>query len=247
MCKNNKAPQKPVLIIQPATSYDDLPKLCEIREDEVTWFREKASLPKELTISVKVYEDEPLPEPEEVQAAIITGAIDMVTDGYDWIEKTAEWTRKAIKVNTPVLGVCFGHQLLAHALGGKVGNNPRGAKFGNVSLDILEKDPLFDVLPKKTEMQVFHFQSVLKLPDDAKILASSAHDPYQAVRYADCAWGVQFHPEFDSEIMSYSYDVYEGAISDEGICVKTLRKQTFSDQDGQNLLKRFVEYAYQVR
>ncbi|EED36636.1 glutamine amidotransferase, class I [Luminiphilus syltensis NOR5-1B] len=239
---------KPFLIIQPATSFDDVPALCAFRGDEVRWFSEKMALSDRDITAVKVYQGESLPDPRNVQGAIITGAIDMVTDGHQWIETAAQWVREAIVAETPVLGVCFGHQLIAHAMGGRVGENPRGSKFGKITLRnraVDTDDPIFQALPKVLEMKVFHQQSVLELPADVVVLAESDHDPFQAVRYAETVWGVQFHPEFDSEIMAYSYDVYEDMITSEGFSVPDLRAQAFSDKDGAALLARFVEYARQ--
>ncbi len=234
---------KPLLIIQPATSYDDLPELCNRRGDEITWLSECMDVDPANIMVVKVYKDEPLPAPEDVQAAIITGAIDMVTDGHGWIETTAQWVREAIQVDTPLLGICFGHQLIAYALGGRVGSNPNGAKFGNTQIQKTHSatnDPLFGELPNSLNMQVFHFQSVLSLPEGAEVLAKSEHDPFHAVKYAPYSWGVQFHPEFDADIMKGSYDVYETDISAEGFCVNTLRHIAFDSKEGKVLLRCFL-------
>ncbi len=234
---------KPLLIIQPASSYDDLPELCNRRGDEITWLSESMDIDPSNIIVVKVYKDEPLPAPEDVHAAIITGAIDMVTDDHPWIETTAQWVREAMLAETPLLGICFGHQLIAHALGGGVGNNPNGAKFGNTQIQktgSATNDPIFADLPDSLNMQVFHFQSVLSLPEGAEVLATSEHDPFHAVKYAPYSWGVQFHPEFDADIMKGSYDVYEEDISAEGCCVDTLRHKAFDTKEGRVLLRRFL-------
>ena len=236
---------KTLLIIQPATSYDDLPDLCASRGDEVAWFRDACGIAPDRIASVRVYAGEPLPDPSDVGAAIITGAIDMVTDNHPWIADTAEWVVRAVGVGTPVLGVCFGHQLMAHAFGGRVGQNPNGAAFGSVPVMRAQgaPDPLFDALPDTMEMMAFHYQSVLDLPEGAVPLATSINEPYYAVRYADSAWGVQFHPEFDDAIMEGSIDVYAGDMEAAGFDVDALRAQDRSDPSGYRLLRRFVEHA----
>lgn len=74
----------------------------------------------------------------------------------------------------PLLGVCFGHQMLAHALGGHVGENPNGPMFGPVAIErqaSAQDDPLFGVLPDATTMSVFHYQSVLRMPEGARLMA----------------------------------------------------------------------------
>lgn len=233
---------KPLLIIQPATSYDDLPKLCKKRGDEITWLSKCLGVERSNIRVVKVNKGESLPEPKDVHAAIITGAIDMVTDGHLWIEETAQWIREAIATETPLLGICFGHQLIAYALGGNVGINPHGSKFGNTDVrktTLATNDILFRNLPDCMNMQVFHFQSVLNLPKGAEVLAKCDHDPNHIIRYSPYTWGVQSHPEFDTEIMEYIYDVYEKNISDEGFCVKSLKKNAFDTKEGKELLQRF--------
>src|SRR3546814_6485680 len=93
----------------------------------------------------------------------------------------------------------YGHQLLAHALGGEVGDNPNGRKMGTVAVDLLPAaadDPLFTGLPDRFLAQATHQQSVLRAPEGATVLARSDHDDCHAFRWGEAAWGVQFHPEF---------------------------------------------------
>lgn len=58
----------------------------------------------------------------------------MVTDHGPWSEYTAMWLRETVEQHTPVLGTCYGHQMLAYALGGEVGNNPHGYETGTVNV-----------------------------------------------------------------------------------------------------------------
>lgn len=81
----------------------------------------------------------------------------------------------------PALGICYGHQLLGHALGGTVGNHPDGGEFGTVEVRLLPEaaaDPLFAGLPAVFPAQLFHRQSVLYLPSGAQVLASSQREPH---------------------------------------------------------------------
>lgn len=237
---------KPLLIIQPATSYDDMPDLCADRGDEVTWFSEACGVPLDQIISVSVYKGEALPDPRDVRGAIITGAIDMVTDNHPWITETADWVLHAIDVGCPLLGVCFGHQLIAHALGGKVGENPNGAAFGNVPVikpNPEVRDILFDAVPVSTEMKVFHYQSVTALPKGAVVFATGPNDPFYAVRYRDNVWGVQFHPEFDCDIFNRTIDVYANTMAEAGFDPGELRVRNVEDPAGHRLLRRFAELS----
>ena len=101
-----------------------------------------------------------------------------------------------------MLGICYGHQLLAHALGGEVGRNPRGREIGTVVVRRLapaQHDPLLGVWSEAEPAHVTHLESVLALPAGAVRLAESDLDPVQAFTVGERAWGVQFHPEFDAE------------------------------------------------
>ena len=94
--------------------------------------------------------------------------------------------------------------MLAYAFGGEVGYNPRGQECGTVEVGLDEnaqEDRLLGGLGPSIQVHVCHEQSVLRLPENAQHLASSTGDPNQAFLIEDCAWGVQFHPEFDAEIV----------------------------------------------
>lgn len=238
---------KPLLIIRTATSYDDLSTLCKKRGDEVNWFREACGLAVNEVIAVKVFDDAPLPDPDEVQAIIITGSVDMISDDLPWIERTAQWLKSAIEKQVPILGVCFGHQLLVHVLGGTVGQNPRGAEFGAVELvksTAASDDPLFKGFPEIINMHVFHYESVLRLPDEVVLLASNDRDPHHAFRYGKNTWGVQFHPELDPEIMEHVFDVYGADMEEAGYDVAKLRERNVDSGHGRILLERFICEAY---
>lgn len=240
---------KPLLIIQTSTSYDDLPLLCENYGDEVTWFSNACGLSRDQILPVKVFIDESLPDPDEIQAIIITGSVDMISDKLPWIELTSKWLKGAINLSIPILGVCFGHQLIVHTLGGKVGPNPNGAEFGTVRINKTkesEEDVLFNDLPSPFAMQAFHFESVLQLPKEAVILAENKIDPFHAFRYGSNIWGVQFHPEFDKKIMSHAYDVYEKVMEEAGFDVDELRASTVDNPHGTQLLQRFTKFAFQA-
>src|SRR5262245_61079370 len=95
-----------------------------------------------------VAQGDPLPAPESPAGVVVTGSSAMVSHREPWSELTAEWLARAVELGTPVLGICYGHQLLAHALGGAVGRNPRGREIGTVEVRSLlpgQQDPLFGV------------------------------------------------------------------------------------------------------
>jgi GMP synthase (glutamine-hydrolysing) len=195
--------QKPILIIQAGCYRDTLPALQEAFGGYDRMILAAAQIPYEQAQVVRVFEDEPLPDPDTVCGAIVSGSSAMVTDGLDWIETSAAWLNKAIGQGLPTLGICFGHQLVAHALGGKVGDLPQGPEFGTIKLAFdgaWDKDPLFGGLPPVVSTEAIHFQTILEAPTGMTVMARSELEPRHAVRFTESSWGVQFHPEFNRQI-----------------------------------------------
>ena len=151
------------------------------------------------------FEGEPLPAAGTFSGAVISGSWAMVTDHEEWSERTANWLREIIGAGVPVLGVCYGHQLMAYALGGAVDYHPQGSEVGQIAVslnDAARHDPLLEGLPNSFDTFLSHEQSVLTLPSCAVVLASSSHDPHQIIRYSSTALSVQFHPEFSAPVMN---------------------------------------------
>ncbi|MGE4319052.1 MAG: glutamine amidotransferase [Deferribacterales bacterium] len=183
-----------------------------------------------------------LPETVDFDGILVTGAHEMVTDRHRWSEDTAAYLKKAVEAEIPVFGVCYGHQLLAHALGGVVGNHPKGPEIGTVEVtltDDAKTDPIFKKMPKKFMAHVTHTQSVLTLPEEAVVLASNSYEPVEAFRVGKNAWGVQFHPEYDT-IISREYAIFQKEK------LKDVDKVLSSIQDtpeANSMLERFVDYC----
>jgi GMP synthase (glutamine-hydrolysing) len=147
---------------------------------------------------------EEFPPLDGVQGIIITGSHDMVTHREPYVERTAEWLHEAAKAGIGVLGVCFGHQLIAQAFGGVVGDHPEGPEIGTVSISLTDEgreDRLLGALPETFLADVTHTQSVLKMPPDALLLAQNCYEPCEAFRVGQNIWGVQFHPEHTPDII----------------------------------------------
>jgi GMP synthase (glutamine-hydrolysing) len=153
---------------------------------------------------VQIFQGEILPDPDEVSGAIITGSVAMVTDRELWSVYSEQWIKKASKRGLPILGICYGHQLIAQALGGEVVFHPDGYELGTVPITLNEdgvEDELLGVLPKSFLGQVIHSQTVRQLPPGAINLASNDFESNHAFRYGWNVWGVQFHPEFTAAFM----------------------------------------------
>jgi GMP synthase (glutamine-hydrolysing) len=102
-----------------------------------------------------------------------------------------------LDLGVPILGICYGLQLLVHQLGGKV-EAADDHEYGRATLKIEREDPLFEGLASESDQIVWmsHGDRVLALPDGMSVIASSGGSPFAAVRSDEAnIWGVQFHPE----------------------------------------------------
>jgi GMP synthase (glutamine-hydrolysing) len=231
---------KKLLILKLGTT---LPIITKRRGDMEDWFIAGFGLDAS---QVQVFDPRngaELPSYEQFAGVLVTGSHTMVTEYLDWSEHLAEWVRKAGEAGIPTLGVCYGHQLLAHAFGGQVGNNPRGTQTGTTTIQVLPEgldDSLLGGLGSTFDAQVAHTQSVLTLPEGAKRLAFDDWDANQAFRIRQNAWGVQFHPEMDADIVrTYIHAESEGLKAegqDPEQILATLRETPVAAQ----VLKRFA-------
>ena len=231
---------KPVLIIKTGSTVQSLTEKGDFED----WIKAAMGLPDEYFQVVSVYEGETLPLPLDISGIVITGSPAMVTEREAWSELTADYLEKQALSQTPVLGICYGHQLLAHALGGAVGYHPKGREIGTVDINLTDaarNDLLFSTLPSSFKAHVSHSQTAIKLPDGAVILADNDFESHQAVWYGNKVWGVQFHPEFDEEIIQGYIKERSEVIRREGLDPMKLLNSTTEAQIATDLLKRFVE------
>jgi GMP synthase (glutamine-hydrolysing) len=209
--------------------------------DFEAWFAEGLGVFDLLQIDVFRYQA--LPEPDTLAGIVITGSPAMVSARQDWSEYTAAWLRTAVRTNIPVLGVCYGHQLLAHALGGLVGPNPRGRQIGTVRvhlIDYKQYNPLLGHLPKSFPAQSSHSEIVLELPAGAESLATSPLDDNFAIRFAENAWGVQFHPEFSAPVTSDYIRYRADALIAEGMDPRELLASVTQTEEAKTVLQSFA-------
>lgn len=188
---------KPLLMIQAERLAEALPPLHAAIGEASDRMLEAIGPVAGGVVVVPVYRGAPLPRPDAVSAVVVTGAAAMVADPLPWIGETAAFLRAAVGLGVPTLGVCFGHQLLASALGGSVAPTPSGPEYATITVETTAEaaaDPLFAALAPGFAAQGAHFQTVTALPPGATMLARGASG-VQAFRIGN-AWGVQFHPEF---------------------------------------------------
>lgn len=169
--------------------------------EQAQWFIDALALQPEDYLIVRPHLGESLPAFDQVSGAILSGSWAMVTDHLDWSERTAAWVRGAVEEALPLFGVCYGHQLIAYALGGEVADNPRGWERGLLEIELTSGTHFATPLPARFPVWLSHRQSVVTAPQGAEVLACSQLEGCQILRYSPQALSVQFHPEFTQRIM----------------------------------------------
>ncbi len=233
---------KPFLIIETGRPLDPLRRHGSFGH----WIRVAAGLSERETRRCDVLHGAKLPSAKDYDGVIVTGSGAMVSDREDWSERSADWLRDAAEAGKPLFGICYGHQLIAHALGGAVDYNPRGREMGTVAVRLepdAAHDPLFSAMPSCFPAQSTHRQTVLTPPPGAAVLARSDLDDCQAFRWKKSAWGVQFHPEFSTWLMRSYIHARREALGNEGTCARTLLDAVRPAPRARGVLKRFVQHA----
>ena len=163
-----------------------IPTLIDAYGDFDQWIIDGLQCDINLIQVCNIRAGELLPSINSLSGLVISGAHDMVTDHQPWSERSANWLLDVIEHTVSILGICYGHQLLAYALGGKVGDNPQGGEFGTVTVSLTERAqnyPLFREFTSSFKAQVSHTQSVFEFPERAKLLAFNSVDRIQAFSY----------------------------------------------------------------
>ncbi|MFN4312414.1 MAG: type 1 glutamine amidotransferase [Ferrovibrio sp.] len=149
-------------------------------------------LPSATFETISVVHGETLPAPDSRDAWLLTGSRHGVYDDLPWIEPLKGFIRAVAAKQRPMVGVCFGHQIIAEAMGGKVQKAEIGWRVG---LETYETR--FDGAAQSVAMPAFHQDQVIVPPPGSEIVAQSDACAYAALRYRDApVLSVQFHPEF---------------------------------------------------
>lgn len=177
----------------------------------------------------------------EVAAVIVTGSSASVTERAPWMLAAEAQLRARVAGGTPVFGICFGHQLLGQALGGRVAQNPRGRQIGTVEAELTGRDALLDDARRPFRVNTSHRDVVVELPPGARVLGRTPRDPHAFVRFGERAFGVQSHPEFDAVTMRAYVEERREILAGEGFEVERVLSEIDDAEPGASILKKFVE------
>lgn len=210
------------------------------------WIRVAAGLGRDEAVVIDVEGGDELPTLDAFAGVIVSGSAAMVTERLSWSERAAAWLADASRAGLPLLGICYGHQLLAHALGGTVVDNPAGRRMGTFEVELLPEaadDALLGPLPPRFPAQMTHVQHVSVPPPGAVVLARAEHDPCHAFHVGANTWGVQFHPEFSTTHMRGYLQARAGVLAQEGLDVRALLDAVGAAPQARRVLRRFVHHS----
>lgn len=190
--------------------------------------------------------DAPLPGPRDADAFIMTGSSSSVTERAPWMLRSEELIRAIAAAETPFFGICFGHQMVGQALGGRVAKNPHGREIGTVDVRVLShlpRDPILEGLGDRFRANHTHMDSVVELPPSAKRLAETDLEANAAFAIGRAIKCVQFHPEFDGDSMRGYIEARSELIASEGGDPAWLLSRVTDAPEGARTLPSFLRFA----
>jgi len=143
--------------------------------------------------------------PQDVTAfdgVMIGGSPASVMAGADWISTLEVLIREMVAARVPVFGACFGHQVIAQALGGRLGYNPDGWSFGRVSTEVVEILPWMKGAPEAINLYSAHKEQVIEVPEGAKVWSKTVGCPVGGLAIGDHVFTTEYHPEMSPEFIA---------------------------------------------
>lgn len=150
------------------------------------------------------------PEPAAYQGWVLTGSVASVNAGEPWMLRLADTVRLLHQRRVPLAGLCFGHQMVAHALGGGVGPSPGGWRIGTALTHYAVQLPFMQPEQASLNLYAAHEEQVLQPPPGARVLGGDAFAPHAALALGDHIFTSQYHPELSGEFMRALLDEYAG-------------------------------------
>lgn len=169
--------------------------------------------------TVSVVKGAALPDPAMLDAVLYTGSPAGVYDPEPWIAPLTDFIRRAAMARTPQVGICFGHQIMGEALGGKVVKSGKGWGIGCHTYEIVQRPDWAGVpCPSTLSIAVSHQDQIVLCPPSASIIAKSAFTPVAGLSYeAFPAISFQCHPEFEPDYAAALYNARRALLGDERV------------------------------
>jgi GMP synthase (glutamine-hydrolysing) len=201
------------------------------------------------SVAILAYAGETIPDLTTFDAVILSGGEHPPRqfDTVPFFQQERDRVLEAIDSDVPILGICLGHQLLAHWLGGRAERSPE-FEVGWLEVTINEdglRDPLLQDVDPRFHAFLWHWDQVVELPPGGVNLASSALCPIQIFRYRDLpVWGVQFNPQYGPRLAESALLGAEW-LAELGIDAEEMASRGYEVDDGsqQRILENFFDFV----
>jgi len=163
-------------------------------------------LPEAEFFAVAIVDGEVAHSPAQADGWIITGSRSGAYENEPWIPPLEAFLRDSLAARVPVAGICFGHQILAQAMGGKVVNSEKGWGFGIHDYTLVAQPAWLDQVPQNFAIPAIHQDQVVEVPEGAQVFAESDFCPIAGLVYGDIdnphAISIQPHPEMSAKFVA---------------------------------------------
>ncbi len=175
----------------------------------------------------------------ECDSWLITGSKNGVYENLPWMLRLQDFIKEVYDTGIPQVGICFGHQIMAQALGGQVEKSDSGWGLGYQEYEMLEEFSGFsDVL----KLHAIHQDQIVAVPEDARVIARTDHCPNAALIYKGTAFSMQPHPEFSRE---FEIDLISSILGDsvpEALGRKAIKGLEGTKVDNQEVMKMMARF-----
>lgn len=185
-------------------------------------------------------DDVTLPDPDAFDGYLITGSRAGVYDSDPWIPRLKVFLQDLREARRPIGGVCFGHQIMAEAFGGRVQKSPHGWNIGRRSFAVGDAGQGLFESDAPLHALSFHQDHITDLPPDAQVMLSGTPSPYAGVIYDFPAISVQFHPEFHPDFVRDLATDLRGSLLSETV-VQTALNGLYEPLQAQRVAQAFAQ------
>lgn len=187
---------------------------------------------------VTCYDGTPLPDPRTLKGIVLTGSAAGVYEDHDWLEPLREFIRAAYAAGTPMLGICFGHQIMADALGGDVRKSEKGWGLGRHEYRVVGRPAFMADAPDTLKIACSHQDQVIVPPAEAEVILASDFTPNAGLYYKNGrALSFQPHPEFDDSYARALAELRRGRAPDD---VVNTAESSFERQSDSSLVSGYL-------